>query len=64
MPLKGEVRRSPEQSALQLIARSGNLYTVLIRGERWIVKRRWSYAFSHRGAPALLFERGGGRGEI
>ena len=37
MPLKGEVRRSPEPSARQPIARSGNLYDVLIRGERWIV---------------------------
>ena len=66
MPLKGEVRRSPEQSARQPIARNGNLYDVLIRGERWIVKRRQSYAFSHRGAHfTLLFERGWGkRGDL
>ena len=38
MPLKGEVRRSPVQSARQPIARA-NLYDVLIRGERWIVKK-------------------------
>ena len=40
MPLKGEVRRSPVQSARQPIARSGKfVYDVLIRGERWIVKK-------------------------
>ena len=33
MPLKGEVRRSPVQSARQ------PMYDVLIRGERWIVKK-------------------------
>ena len=37
MPLKGEVRRSPVQSARQRGA--ANLYDVLIRGERWIVKK-------------------------
>ena len=38
MPLKGEVRRSPEQSARQPIARSGKFVRrVLICGERWIV---------------------------
>ena len=36
MPLKGEVRRSPEQSARQPIARSGK-FVRRARGERWIV---------------------------
>ena len=43
MPLKGAVRRSPEQSAWQPIARSfraANLYDVLLRGGRWVVKKR------------------------
>ena len=58
MPLKGEVRRSPEQSAQQPMARSGRFVRrAYIRGERWIVKRRRSYAFSHRGAHFCL--RGG-----
>ena len=57
LPLKGEVRRSPEQSARQPIARSGKSVDVLIRGGRWVVKRRRSYAFSHRGAHFCL--RGG-----
>ena len=41
MPLKGDhkVRRTPVQSARQPIARSGKFYDVLIRGERWIVKK-------------------------
>ena len=39
-PLKGEVRRSPEQSARQPTARSGKFVDrdELIRGESWIVK--------------------------
>ena len=53
MPLKGEVRRSPEQSARQPIA---SVCDVFIRGERWIVKRRQSYSFSHRGAHFCLRE--------
>ena len=32
-------------------------YDVLIRGGRWVVKRRWSYSFSHCGAHLCL--RGG-----
>ena len=40
MPLKGFVRRSPEQSARQPIARSSKfVIDVLIRGVRWIVKK-------------------------
>ena len=64
MPLKGQVRRSPEQSARQPIARSGNLYNVLIRGRRWVVKRRRSYAFSHRGAHFCLRGGWGKRGDL
>ena len=64
MPLKGEVRRSPEQSTRQPIATSGNLYDVLICGERWIVKRRRSYAFSHRGAHLCLRGGWGNRGDL
>ena len=54
MSLKGgvRIRRSPEQSARQPIARRGKF--VLICGEGWIVKRRRSYAFSHRGAHFCL----------
>ena len=42
---------------------AANLYDVLIREERWIVKRRRSYAFSHRGTHFCLRgvgEEGGG----
>ena len=67
MPLKGEVRRSPVQSARQPIARSGK-----------IVRRAYSrraldcekddgltctFAFSHRDHGAHFCLRGG-RGEI
>ena len=57
MPLKGEVRRLPEQSARQPIARSGKF-----------VRRAYSrraldcaYAFSHRArcTKTMLFETGG-----
>ena len=66
MPLKGEVRRSSEQSARQPIARSGKFVRrhVLICGGRWVVKRRRSYAFSHRGAHFCLREGWGKRGEL
>ena len=59
MPLKGEVRRSPEQSARQPTARSAKFVRrdVLIRGGRWVVKRRRSHAFSASWST-LLFERG------
>ena len=60
MPLKGEVRRSPEQSVRQPIARNG----VLIRGGHWVVKRRRSYAFSHRGAHFCLRGGWGKRGDL
>ena len=54
MPLKGEVRRSPEQSARQPIARSGNFV-------RCAYSRRaldCAYAFSHRArcTKTTLFE--------
>ena len=65
-PLKGEVRRSPEPSARPLaagrIAKAANLYDVLIPGQRCIVKRRRSYAFSHCGAHFCLRGGVGGRG--
>ena len=64
VPLKGEVRRSPEQSAWQPIARSGKLYDVLLRGGRWVVKKRRSYAFSHRGAHFCLREGWGKRRDL
>ena len=59
LSMPDEVRRSPEQSARQPIARSGKFVrrTLLIHGERWFVKRRRSYAFSYRGAHFCL--RGG-----
>ena len=38
-----------------------NIYDVLIRGQRWIVKRRRSCAFSHRWAHLGLCLRGGWR---
>ena len=65
-PLRGEVRRSPEPSVRPSAAarrerKAANLYDVLIRGQRWIVKRRRSYAFSHRGAHFCL-TGGWGRG--
>ena len=55
MTLKGEVRRSPEQSARQPIARSGKFVRRAIRGEGWIVL---IYAFSHRArcTKTTLFE--------
>ena len=61
-PLKGKVRRSREPSARSAaagtaIAKSGNLY-LLISGQRWIVKRWWSCAFSHRWAHLGLCLRG------
>ena len=61
MPLKGEVRRSPEQSARQPIARRGKF-----------VRRAYSrraldcaYAFTHRArcTKTTLFERGSGDGQ-
>ena len=36
------------------LRKAANLYDVLIRGQRWIVKRRRSDAFSHRGAHFCL----------
>ena len=63
MLLKGEVRRSPEQSARQPIARSGKLVRFAYSRRAWIVKRRQSYAFSHRRAHFCV--RGvGGRGRF
>ena len=66
MLLKGEVRRSPEQCARQPIARSGKFsrHALYFPGERWIVKRRRSYAFSHRGAHCCLRGGWGKRGDL
>ena len=41
-----------------------NLYDVLICRERWIVKRRRSYAFSHRGEHFCLRRGWGKRGDL
>ena len=65
MPLKGQVRRSPEQSARQPIARSGKFYDVLIRGERWIAKTsRQRSMLSPIVEHTSVWEGVGGRGEI
>ena len=59
MPLKGDVRRSPEQSARQPTARSGKLVRRAFsrRALGCELERRLSYAFSHRGAHFCV-ERG------
>ena len=55
MPLKGEVRRSTWTVCTAAGSEERhNLYDVLICGERWIVKRRRSCAFSNGGAHLCL----------
>ena len=63
-PLKGQVRSSPgpsvrPSSAADSIGEKRQICTacVLVRTQRWVVKRRRSYAFSHRGSHFRL--RGG-----
>ena len=65
MPLKSEVRRSPEQSARQPIARSGKF------AQRAYSRRALDcetttvlYAFSHRGAHGCLRGGWGKRGDL
>ena len=74
MPLKGEVRRSPVQSARQPIARSGKFVRRAYSRRAldcekddvsYLCVRFLMYAFSHRDRGAHFCLRGGwGRGEI
>ena len=66
MPLKGEVRRSPEQSARQLITRSGKFARRAysrraLDCEKTTVR---PYAFSHRGADCCFRGGWGERGDL
>ena len=60
------MRFNPHLNSLRGSRKRGaaKLYDVLLRGERWVVKKRRSYAFSHRGAHFCLRRGWGKRGDF
>ena len=63
MPLKGEFRRSPEQSARQPIARSGK-FVRRVCSRRALDCEKTTVLCSHRGAHFCLREGWGKRGDL